>query len=113
MDQQLKDVGKKIDKVEKAIDDLRSARPEGWQDELSYLRNKEKQLREEKNKLREEKLLLLPSLTLERNPCAGLPLIQSKYAVPSSCLWHQISKHGGELQQPAVVYNLRLLCRSP
>ena len=59
MDQQLQEVGKKIDKVEKATDDLRSARPEGWQDELSYLRDKEKQLRDKEKQLREEKLLLL------------------------------------------------------
>ena len=55
MEQQLNDVEKKIDEVEKGISVLRSARPEGWQDELAYLRGKEKQLHEEKRQLREEK----------------------------------------------------------
>ena len=66
MDQQLKDAGKKVDEVEKAMKDLRSARLEGWQDEITYLREEKKQLREEmtqlrreKEQLREERLLLL------------------------------------------------------
>ncbi len=48
MDQQLTDVNKNIEEVEKAMSEQRSAKPEGWQDEVKYLREKEKQLREEK-----------------------------------------------------------------
>ena len=39
--------------------DLRKNKPEGWMDELVYLREKDKQLREKEKQLREEKLLLL------------------------------------------------------
>ena len=39
--------------------DLRNAKPDGWVDELAYLREKDKQLREEERQLREKKLLLL------------------------------------------------------
>ena len=38
--------------------ELRKTKPEGWVDELAYLREKDKQLREKEKQLREELLLL-------------------------------------------------------
>lgn len=52
---QLKDVQKKRAEVEKESSDLRTDKPEGWQDELAYLR-------EEKKQLHEKELLLLSKL---------------------------------------------------
>ena len=39
--------------------ELRKTKPEGWVDELRYLREKDKQLREKEKQLREKELLLL------------------------------------------------------
>ena len=41
------------------MNEQRSDKPEGWQDELLHLREGKKQLREKEKQLREETLLLL------------------------------------------------------
>ena len=59
LEQQIKDVVAEISTGVTEMTDLRKNKPEGWRDELAYLREKDKQLREKENQLREKELLLL------------------------------------------------------
>ena len=59
LEQQIKDVIAEISTGVTEMTDLRKTKPEGWRDELAYLREKDKQLREKENQLREKELLLL------------------------------------------------------
>ena len=59
LDQQIKNVEGNISMGEERMEELSRTKPEGWMDELAYLREKDRQLREKEKQLREEKLLLL------------------------------------------------------
>ena len=57
--EQIEDVVKEIGIGVVEMKELRKTKPEGWLDELAYLREKDKQLREKEKQLREKELLLL------------------------------------------------------
>ena len=59
LEQQIKSLEDEISTGKARMKVLSDTKPEGWGDELRYLRDLDKQLREEKRQLREEKLLLL------------------------------------------------------
>ena len=57
--EQIQDVVEEISIGVVDMKELRKTKPEGWVDELAYLREKDKQLREKEKQLREKELLLL------------------------------------------------------
>ena len=62
LDQQIKDVDSNISTGKARMKKLSDTKPDGYEDELAYLREKDIELCEEKRQLRKEKLLLLRTL---------------------------------------------------
>ena len=57
--EQIEDIVEEISAGVVDMKELRKTKPEGWVDELAYLRERDRQLREEKKQLRDKELLLL------------------------------------------------------